>query len=99
MQGIFQTRRERIAKLISESPLSPREIAKIMEISEKSVIEDLKHIAKSKKFGTLMIQPARCLKCGYIFPAEIKVPKRCPKCKSMWIEEPRFRIEKPTKLK
>ncbi len=90
----MKTRRERIAELIATDSLSPREIAKILEISEKTVLEDLKHIAKSRKFGVLMIQPARCLKCGYVFRAEIKVPKRCPKCKSMWIEEPRFKIEK-----
>ena len=89
----FQTRREKIAKLIEERDMTPREIARILEIDEKSVIEDLKHIAKSKKYGKLLILPAKCLKCGYEFRSEIKIPKRCPRCRSMWIEEPRFKIQ------
>ena len=90
----FKTRREKIAELISETDLNPSEIANIVRVTEKTVIEDLKHIAKSKKYGKLLILPARCRNCGYTFEPEIKVPKRCPICKSMWIEEPRFKIEK-----
>ncbi|RLF80089.1 transcriptional regulator, partial [Thermococci archaeon] len=41
----------------------------------------------------LLIQPAQCKKCGFIFKPEIRIPGRCPKCKSEWIEEPRFKIE------
>jgi len=76
--------------MIKGSDMSPREIAIALEVSESTVIEDLKHIRKSGKYGELLIMPARCLKCGYEFEPKIKVPKRCPKCKSMWIEEPRF---------
>ena len=88
----METRRERIASLIRENDLSPSEIAKIMDMSVKDVIEDLKHIAKSRKYGKMVVKPARCLKCGYEFRAEIKLPKKCPKCKSIWIEEPKFKI-------
>jgi predicted Zn-ribbon and HTH transcriptional regulator len=88
----FKTSRERIAELIKNRDMSPQEIAKIMEVKEATIIEDLKHIRKSGKYGELLILPARCLKCGYEFDAKIKVPKRCPKCKSTWIEEPRFMI-------
>ena len=90
----FHTRRERIAELISKNDLSPSEIARIIGVPEKIVIEDLKHIAKSQKYGRLLVLPARCRNCGYVFPTAIKVPKKCPVCKSMWIEEPRFKIEK-----
>ena len=90
----FHTRRERIAKLISENDLSPSEISRIIGVPEKIVIEDLKHISKSPKYGTLLILPARCRNCGYVFSRDIKLPKRCPKCRSMWIDEPRFKIEK-----
>ncbi|NPA75488.1 MAG: transcriptional regulator [Euryarchaeota archaeon] len=71
-------------------PSTPSEIARTLDLSVKVVIEDLKHISRSKKYGKLVVQPARCLKCGYTFKAEIKVPKKCPSCRSTWIEEPRF---------
>lgn len=90
----MQTRRERIAEIISKTDMSPSEIARAMGMKVKDVLEDLVHISKSKKYGTLLVMPARCLKCGYTFSPEIKIPKKCPKCKSTWIEEPRFRLER-----
>ncbi len=90
----MKTRRERIAELLHNGDLSPTEISKIMEISVKDVLEDLKHISKSKKFGEMRILPARCLKCGYEFSPEIKIPTKCPNCKSTWIQEPRFILVK-----
>ncbi len=89
----WKTRRERIAELIKENALSPEEISKILEIPIKDVLEDLEHISKSEKYGKLMISPARCKKCGYVFKPDIKIPKKCPKCKSTWIEEPKFLLK------
>ena len=88
----WKTRRERIAELIMDNPLTPSEIAKIMQMPTKDVLEDLKHIASSQKYGKLVVMPARCKKCGYVFKPEIKIPKKCPKCHSTWIEEPKFKI-------
>jgi len=89
----MQTRREKIAELIKKQDLTPSEIAKFLDISVKTVIEDLQHIALSKKYGKMLIMPARCRKCGYEFKPEIKLPKKCPRCKSQWIDEPRFMLE------
>jgi len=88
------TRRERIAELIENRDMSPSEIARFLDLPVKSVLEDLQHIALSKKYGEMLILPARCRKCGYEFRAEIKIPKKCPKCKSTWIDEPRFMLRK-----
>lgn len=93
MNDSWKTRRERIAELIRDNALSPSEIAKILEIPVKDVLEDLKHIAKSQKYGNLLIMPARCKKCGYVFKAYIKIPKKCPQCKSTWIDEPLFLLK------
>ncbi|OYT60245.1 transcriptional regulator [Euryarchaeota archaeon ex4484_178] len=90
----MQTRRGRIAELIENRDMSPSEIAKFLDLPLKTVLEDLKHIAKSPKYGEMLILPARCRKCGYVFRAEIKLPKKCPKCKSTWIDEPRFMLRK-----
>ena len=89
----MHTRRERMAKLIQENDLSPSELAKIMEISVRDVLEDLEHISRSRKYGKLLVQPARCLKCGYVFEPRIKIPTKCPVCRSTWIEEPRFKLQ------
>ncbi len=94
----WKTNREKIIEILlnTEYPLSAREIAMRLGISEKEVIEDLRHIAKSvRRMGLrLYIAPARCKKCGYEFrSAEIKIPSKCPRCKSQWIEPPRFIIK------
>lgn len=89
----MKTRRERIAELLQQGDLSPSEISKLLDIPVNVVIEDLRHIAKSPKYGKILILPARCNKCGYVFRAEIKIPKKCPRCRSTWIEEPRFLLK------
>ncbi len=94
----WETVRERIIKLLSETqaPLSAKEIAFEVGLeSEREVYEELRHVAKTvRRMGkTLYIQPAYCKKCGFVFKdAQIKKPSRCPKCKSQWIEPPRFII-------
>lgn len=88
----WRTRRERIALLLHDHDFSPSEMARILEVPVNIILEDLKHISRSRKYGELMILPARCRKCGYEFKREIKIPKRCPKCKSSWIDEPRFML-------
>ncbi len=90
----MKTRRERIAEMISETDMSPSEIARAMGMTVRDVLEDLVHISRSRKYGTLLVMPARCLKCGYTFSPDVKIPKKCPRCKGTWIEEPRFKIEK-----
>ncbi len=87
------TRRMRIAELISQRDMSPSEISRYLDVPLKVVLEDLKHISLSRKYGEMLVLPARCRKCGYQFKAEIKIPKKCPRCKSTWIEEPRFLLK------
>ena len=62
--------------------------------SRKVILEDLRIIAGivKREGKVLLIQPAQCKKCGFVFKPEIKIPGRCPKCRSEWIEEPRFKI-------
>ncbi|BAD85093.1 hypothetical protein, conserved [Thermococcus kodakarensis KOD1] len=93
------TRRERIISLLEERDYSPSELARALDLhgkgSVKIILEDLKAIQKIlKRDGkVLLIKPAECRNCGFVFKPEIKVPSRCPRCKSEWIEEPRFKIE------
>ncbi len=94
----MMTRRQKIIKLLEERDYSVSELALLLDMrgkgSSKIILEDLRAISKTlKREGkVLLIQPARCRNCGFIFKPEIKVPSKCPKCRSTWIEEPRFRI-------
>ncbi len=95
----MSTRRERIMELLenTEQPLNAQFIRNRLEIeSELTVYEDLEHIAKSLKNAgkQLLIQPAVCNKCGFVFRARetIHRPKKCPKCNSEWISQPAFII-------
>ena len=94
--------RQRIMKLLMESsePLTAEDIARMFEIEVSDVYEHLEHIAKSirRMYGgskELLMIPPRCRKCGYVFKdlEKPKKPSRCPKCKSEWIESPRFTIK------
>ena len=82
----------------TETPLSVDDIAQILEEqNKKQIIEDLKHIAKTVKRQfkghRLVLYKAVCRKCGYVFGSEKNLnPTKCPKCKSEWIEKPKFKI-------
>ena len=93
------TRRERIISLLEERDYSVSEIALALGLrgrgSKRIILEELKAIQKilKREGKVLLIKPAECRKCGFTFRPEINVPSRCPRCKSEWIEEPRFKIE------
>ncbi len=94
----WETIRERMIRLLSETntPLSAKEIAFELGMdNEKLVYEELKHVAKSiRRSGKrLYVQPAYCKKCGFVFKDNLfKKPSKCPRCRSQWIEPPRYII-------
>ncbi|MGQ4915698.1 MAG: transcriptional regulator [Candidatus Asgardarchaeia archaeon] len=95
----MSTRRERIIELLlkTDEPLSLRDIALTLEEKEKAIARDIKHIAKTVKRQyrdmQLVMYPAVCRKCGYVFSKSENIdPGRCPRCKSEWIEKPKFKI-------
>ncbi|AFK22323.1 transcriptional regulator [Pyrococcus sp. ST04] len=93
-------RREKIIELLLERDYSVSELARILDMrgkgAKKAILNDLKVIARiAKREGmVLLIKPAQCRKCGFVFRPEINIPSRCPRCKSEWIEEPRFKLER-----
>jgi predicted Zn-ribbon and HTH transcriptional regulator len=93
------TRREQIAQIIedAEYPLTAQDICDILDIKKRSIIyEDIDHIALSVKNQgkQVIVSPARCGKCQYIFRKmkSAKAPTKCPKCRSEWILPPAFLI-------
>lgn len=91
-----ETVRREIFSALKGRPLSAREISAAVHIPEKEVYGHLEHIRKtvSKKELTLVINPAECLKCGFVFRKRERLtkPGRCPVCRSELIQEPLFSI-------
>ncbi|MBI4595741.1 MAG: transcriptional regulator [Candidatus Tectomicrobia bacterium] len=97
-EGEEQTIRQRIISILSDVPISAREISGRAHISEKEVYHHLNHIYRSlsKALSRLTVKPAECSKCGFVFKKRdrLKKPGRCPLCHSSFIEAPRFSLEK-----
>ncbi len=93
------TRREEIAKRLEEAeyPLTAQDLCEILGLKKRSIIyEDIDHIARSvrNQGKQVIVSPARCGKCQYIFKKmkSSKAPTKCPKCRSEWIIAPSFLI-------
>lgn len=97
----MSTRRERLIDILmnTSTPLTVDDIAQIMgERNKKQIIDDLRHIAKTVKRQfkgrKLVLYKAVCRKCGYVFGSDKNLnPTKCPKCKSEWIDKPKFKIK------
>ena len=93
----YETLRRRIAALLREGPLSGRKISNGLRIPERDVYEHLEHIRKTMNKGEykLVVLPARCNKCGFVFRkrGRLKKPGKCPLCRSESVEEPVFSVE------
>ena len=92
----IMTRIQEIIQILSGEALSLPELAGILRVHIKEIYADLPHIEKSiQRRGKLVITPAQCRKCGFIFKdhPKIKTPSRCPKCKGKWMKEAAFQIQ------
>ena len=93
----MKTIRKEIISILSEHECSLRQISQILRIKEKDVLHHLEHIKKtvSARKNKLIILPATCLECDYIFKDRKKLhkPGRCPRCKKERITEPRYYIK------
>ena len=68
---------------------TPREEVKIKG-------KHLPHIARSSasQGKTLVVTPARCLKCGFVFEGRRRFtrPSRCPRCRETYMQSPTYTI-------
>lgn len=89
-----ETVRRKILSLLSDRPLTARQISACVGISEKEVVAHLPHIQKSAGplGGRLAVTPAECRQCGFVFRKreKPKKPGRCPVCRGESISEPLF---------
>ncbi len=90
------TIRHEIIAALEGKTLSAKEISASVRIPEKEVYTHLDHIHKtmSKRTRHLVVTPAECLKCGFVFKKRERLtkPGRCPVCHGELIEEPLFSI-------
>lgn len=93
-----QTLRRTILDLLEGRSFSAREISAEAGIPEREVYEHLEHIQRSvdRKAATLVVTPAECKKCGFVFSKRerLKKPGRCPACRGEAIKEPLFSIRR-----
>ncbi|MHA2378808.1 MAG: transcriptional regulator [Candidatus Thorarchaeota archaeon] len=97
----MSTRRQRIAELLenAEHPLTAQDVCDMLDIKSRSTVyEDIEHISRSvkNKGKQVLIRPANCGKCGFVFTSRksVKKPSRCPKCRSQWIIQPAYMIRR-----
>ncbi|HBR22176.1 MAG TPA: transcriptional regulator [Nitrospiraceae bacterium] len=95
-----ETVRQGIISILEGQTLSAKEISGSVSIPEKEVYEHLEHIRMTvdARDGHLVITPAECAKCGFIFRKRerLKKPGKCPICRGESIHEPLFLIKKTT---
>lgn len=91
-----ETIRREIMAALEGRTLSAKEISAAVRISEHEVYGHLEHIRKStsKKSRQLVIKPAECMKCGFVFSKRdrLKKPGRCPVCRRQFIQDPLFSL-------
>jgi predicted Zn-ribbon and HTH transcriptional regulator len=80
-------------------PLSSRQLAKIVGITEREVEDHISHIIKSvarDRSLRFILEPSKCRHCGFAFRDRSKItrPSRCPRCHSEDITEPQYSIER-----
>ena len=84
-------------EILRGQTLSAREISGIVKISEKEVYEHLDHIQRGTRNSRhpLIVAPAECKKCGFIFKKRerLKKPGKCPLCHSETVTEPLFSLQ------
>ena len=92
-----QTLRQAIVKHLEEGPYTTRDLSQLIGIREKEVVPHLEHIQKSLRASgrKLIVQPAQCLKCSYIFKnrKRLSKPSACPQCRNQQIDPPVFSLE------
>ena len=92
----MKTIRQDMLELLKEGPVSARELSQYLHIREHEVYDHLEHLSKSvgSKGMKLIIEPARCLSCNYLFRDRTKMspPSRCPKCRKTHLTQPSYTI-------
>lgn len=93
-----RTPRQRIADLLTLAPMTTRQIAAVVKMSERQVEEHLGHIMKTvarERTRRFVLHPSECKACDFVFRDRHRIsrPSRCPQCRGELLTDPRFSIE------
>jgi transcriptional regulator len=88
------TRRQELIAHLEAGSTTVRDLADLMTLRVRDVVDDLEHIVRSLGPRKLHIDPATCLHCDYAFDGRRRFtkPSRCPNCRSERITWPVLRI-------
>lgn len=93
----METIRQQIIRILQDGFYDVRKLSQELSIMEKEVYNHLEHIQLTLRSlnKKLVIKPASCLSCNYVFKDRKKItpPGHCPKCKKTHIERPLYSIE------
>jgi len=91
-----RTLRERTIDLLMKNPgktFTAKEMCEILEVENESeiyaVLKQVARILRRKGIALVFSQPV-CKKCGFVM-SKIYA-KKCPRCKSEWIEPAKFMV-------
>ena len=92
-----RTPRQRIIEILTNSPMTTEQLARMLGIPERQVEEHLVHVVKTvarDRSRRLILDPPTCLACGFMFRDRTRLtrPSRCPHCRSEGISSPRYHI-------
>jgi predicted Zn-ribbon and HTH transcriptional regulator len=90
------TFRKTLIDVLAAQPRSVSSIARELGLKRGDVEDDLRHAIRSARASgrRVMIEPARCKSCGFIFGEEkLSKPSRCPNCRGERLFEAQIRIE------
>ncbi|MFC1815043.1 transcriptional regulator [Thermodesulfobacteriota bacterium] len=92
------TIRQQMIAVLSKGEFKARELSQMLGIREREVYAHLPHIARSvsNQKRQLIINPSRCLSCGYVFSKRQRFtrPGRCARCKHERLSEPGYQVLK-----
>jgi transcriptional regulator len=92
----MQTIRQAIIEMLSQGEYKAIDISQTLKLREKEVFDHLQHIKRtlSSHGKRLIIIPARCLECSFVFESRNRFtkPGRCPRCRGEHIEDPKYSI-------
>jgi predicted Zn-ribbon and HTH transcriptional regulator len=89
--------RQEIIAVLLQGMCAARDLSIAVGIPEREVYDHLEHIHRSLASSDrhLIVIPAECKKCGFVFikREKLKKPGKCPVCNGESIRAPRFAIE------
>ena len=92
-----RTARQRIIEILTDTPMTTEQLARMLSLPERQVEEHLTHVVKTvarDRARRFMLDPSSCLTCGFTFRDRTRLtrPSRCPHCRSEGISSPRYHI-------